>query len=147
MNEDIDNDGDGYTENQGDCNDTKSSIHPGATEICGDGVDQDCSGADLTCPENIDNDKDGYTENQGDCNDTNSSIHPGATEICGDGIDQDCSGADFTCSEDKGLVKEAEDGDLIGDFEIGSDPAASGGRYVYVPGYGVKLTPDEARKL
>ena len=31
------------------------------------------------------------------------------------------------------LVKEAEAADLYADFEIGSDPAASGGRYVHVP--------------
>ena len=42
----IDNDGDGYTENQGDCNDTVAAINPGATEISGDGIDQDCSGDD-----------------------------------------------------------------------------------------------------
>ena len=71
---DIDNDGDGYTENQGDCNDNSATVYPVAVDICGDGIDQDCSGADLTCPENIDNDGDGYTENQGDCNDNGSSI-------------------------------------------------------------------------
>jgi len=42
-------DGDGYTENQGDCNDGDSSIYPGATEICGDDIDQDCNGSDLIC--------------------------------------------------------------------------------------------------
>ena len=31
----IDNDGDGFSVNQGDCNDTSSAIYPGATEICG----------------------------------------------------------------------------------------------------------------
>ena len=40
---DIDNDYDGYTENQGDCDDTNASINPGATEI-EDGIDNDCDG-------------------------------------------------------------------------------------------------------
>ena len=44
-----DNDGDGYTENQGDCNDVDASINPGADEICGDGIDQDCAGGDAQC--------------------------------------------------------------------------------------------------
>ncbi len=46
---DIDNDGDSYTENQGDCNDDDAAIYPGAVEICGDGIDQDCNGSDLIC--------------------------------------------------------------------------------------------------
>lgn len=45
----LDADGDGYTENQGDCNDENASINPGADEVCGDGIDQDCSGSDLEC--------------------------------------------------------------------------------------------------
>jgi len=44
-----DNDGDGYAESQGDCDDTNPGIHPGAAEICGDGIDQDCNGSDLPC--------------------------------------------------------------------------------------------------
>ena len=46
---DFDNDGDGFTENQGDCNDDNTNINPEAEEICGDGIDQDCNGTDLDC--------------------------------------------------------------------------------------------------
>ena len=34
-------DGDGVTEDDGDCDDDDSSIYPGAEEIPGDGIDQD----------------------------------------------------------------------------------------------------------
>lgn len=32
-----------------DCDDTDDTIHPGAPEVCGDGVDQDCNGSDVPC--------------------------------------------------------------------------------------------------
>jgi serine protease AprX len=94
---DVDNDADGFTENQGDCNDTNPFINPDASEICGDGIDQNCNGADLICsvdPFDVDNDFDGFTENQGDCNDHDAQTYPGATEIPHDGIDQNCNGYD-----------------------------------------------------
>ncbi|MEN9333678.1 MAG: hypothetical protein RLY35_858 [Bacteroidota bacterium] len=34
----------------GDCNDADASAHPGGIEICGNSIDEDCSGADLICP-------------------------------------------------------------------------------------------------
>ena len=94
-----DNDGDGFTVAQGDCNDDSANQYPGASDVCGDGIDQDCSGSDAVCVEDIDNDGDGYTENQGDCNDANAGIRPGMQEVCGDGIDQDCNGIDPVCPE------------------------------------------------
>jgi hypothetical protein len=48
--EDVDNDGDGYTENQGDCNDAIDSIHPGAFDVPNDSIDQDCDGSSVTFP-------------------------------------------------------------------------------------------------
>ena len=51
---DIDDDHDGYSENNGDCDDSSGTVYPGALEICGDGIDQDCNGSDLECvPKNI----------------------------------------------------------------------------------------------
>lgn len=47
-----DADGDGFLSaacGGQDCNDQSALFRPGAAEVCGDGVDQDCSGADLAC--------------------------------------------------------------------------------------------------
>jgi hypothetical protein len=70
-----------------DCNDANPAIRPGAVEIAGDGIDQDCSGADLV----IDRDGDGFPTLR-DCNDENARINPDAHEVAGNGIDENCDG-------------------------------------------------------
>ncbi len=91
-----DNDADGFSRNQGDCNDSIPEINPGATEIPNNDVDEDCDGIALI----IDADNDGYNSDE-DCNDLDSLIHPGATENeCCDGIDQNCDGFDCPINYD-----------------------------------------------
>ncbi len=40
---DRDDDGDGYTENEGDCNDADASVNPGEADVC-DAIDNNCDG-------------------------------------------------------------------------------------------------------
>ncbi len=43
---DRDDDHDGFTGSQGDCNDANAAIHPLASDAPGDGIDQNCNGRD-----------------------------------------------------------------------------------------------------
>lgn len=95
-----------------DCDDTNPNRHPGLTENCNDGIDNDCDegkpngGPDCEdsncwrrpeCPCSIDADGDGYLAyrcNGNDCNDSNFFVNPGMQEnneqTCSDGLDNDC---------------------------------------------------------
>ncbi len=93
----TDADNDGFSIEGGDkcgavdCNDNDSTIHPTAKEVCGDGIDQDCSGSDLVCSNgtNTDADGDGYFAEVDDCDDSDAEINPATVwyqDLDGDGF-------------------------------------------------------------
>ena len=118
----TDDDGDGYTEDEGDCDDTNPDVAPNQAEEC-NGVDDDCDGeidesggstlfyADAdgdtygdpgVVTESCDQPA-GYVSNNEDCDDEHDSAYPGGTEISWNDIDEDCDGLDYTidgCVED-----------------------------------------------
>ncbi|OGQ08703.1 MAG: hypothetical protein A3G32_09375 [Deltaproteobacteria bacterium RIFCSPLOWO2_12_FULL_40_28] len=93
----TDDDGDGQTESQGDCDDTNSTMFTGNPEVCDDGFDNDCNGVvdgsdagaqaiewyadtdgdhlgDANAPKTACEKPEGYVRNKADCNDTDATI-------------------------------------------------------------------------
>lgn len=114
-----DGDGDGFKDADcggDDCDDSRASVYPGASETC-NSRDDDCDGtvdedaADRsTWYRDADSDlygnlsitslsctkPGGYVADSTDCDDSDAGINPGASEVPYDGLDQDCDGADLT---------------------------------------------------
>jgi hypothetical protein len=116
----YDRDGDGYgaalsrrsacdvpanaVENDDECDDYSSDVHPGVEEAC-NGIDDDCNGV---ADEDFDDDGDGYVTSAcgggDDCNDNDGAVHPGASDTCDDGVDNDCENGDALCGSFEGEV-------------------------------------------
>jgi CSLREA domain-containing protein len=117
-----------------DCNDTNTTIHPNATEACGDGIDSDCNtdpntfslyadadgdseaglaGTDFNC--DVSNSQTGYLSTAGsDCNDGDAAVNSSATEVCGNDTDEDCSGTADACA----ATVTDDDGDGVLDDSV-----------------------------
>jgi len=76
-----DMDGDGFVSRQlmgTDCDDRDVTVHPGARDVSGDGLDADCDGID-----GVDRDGDGLTAFDGDCDDTDPAVFLGTPSCPG----------------------------------------------------------------
>jgi MYXO-CTERM domain-containing protein len=98
-----------------DCDDTDSTRHPGAAELC-NGIDDDCDG---TIPaDEADADADGVMICEGDCNDARNDVNPLVPEVCDGTTDEDCDGlvddADPSATGQSPFFVDA-DGDGAGD--------------------------------
>ena len=131
----ADEDLDGITIRDGDCDDTDAEIHPGADERCNE-LDDDCNGevdeGIATRDWYLDADEDGYGDpdnlvavdscsgptgtiaDKRDCDDTDPEIHPDAEERC-DEVDRDCDGSTTQGATDQGRFFEDLDRDGFGD--------------------------------
>lgn len=75
-----------------DCDDVNPGINANATDIPYDGIDQDCSGADMY---DVDGDGESAIAAGGrDCDDNDARVSSAAAEIWYDGIDQNCDSND-----------------------------------------------------
>ena len=81
----VDGDNDSFN-SRVDCNDANAAIRPGAPEVFGNGIDEDCNGRDDV---NRDADADGFAIPV-DCDDSSAAIRPGALEVRGNSIDENC---------------------------------------------------------
>ncbi len=139
--------GSGFVDNTDDCNDLDPTVHPEASEVCDDGIDNNCNGladdADSTLdhttalPWFADTDGDGFGDpdaellacttppghvaDDTDCDDASADIHPDAAEVC-NALDDDCDlaidDADTDVDLSTGLATYSDaDGDGYGDAD------------------------------
>ena len=99
-----DDDGDGVTEENGDCHDGDPSISPNAEEIV-NRIDDDCNGLIDDGTVISDDDGDGFSDREGDCDDSDPEIGPNAEEIT-NSVDDNCDG-----NIDEGSISFDDDGD------------------------------------
>ena len=133
----LDQDGDGISFEDGDCDPEDGKVFPGAEEVWYDGIDADCAGDD-----DYDADQDGWVATEydgletrgvdgtgglrsGDCDDANPDINPASVDIWYDGIDSDCAGNDDNDADSDGFASNDHGGDDCFDGDPNVYPGAA----------------------
>ncbi len=166
----TDGDGDGYgagtpvlecvqpsgtSASDDDCDDVDSGVNPGATEQCGDAIDNDCDGdidedgasGSTDYYRDIDGDgygdagevisacdqPDGYVTDDTDCDDLLPSVYPSADEVC-DGLDNDCDDEIDEDSDEDATWYADDDNDGFGDDGDTTTACEAPDGYVAAPG-------------
>ena len=127
----TDDDGDGYREFDGDCNDADEEVNPSIDEYC-DGIDNNCNDIIDTDAldvhayfQDLDGDHQGNSDikrelcdrptdcvdTDQDCNDADPDIWLGAPESCDDSADKNCDGRPGNLDADEDGVASCEDCD------------------------------------
>ncbi|MGH9870818.1 MAG: putative metal-binding motif-containing protein [Candidatus Polarisedimenticolia bacterium] len=113
----TDDDADGLSECQGDCDDGNAAVRPGAPQVCGDGVNNDCDDVEWPWyPLDADADGDGIASCQGDCDDDNPVVYPGAPEAC-DGFNNDCNDPAWPTPYPGDVDNHDDDGDGLNECQ------------------------------
>jgi len=102
-----DDDGDGYSVCQGDCDDHNPALHPGAAELC-NGQDDDCDGLVDEGPGGVDPDNDGIP---GACDNCPSRPNTSQLDTDADGYGDACD----NCPTIPNPSQSDTDGDGVGD--------------------------------
>jgi hypothetical protein len=103
----LDDDGDGFSECAGDCDDTEADVYPGGVEQC-NGIDDDCDGAVDEDAAGEDTDGDGVHQL---CDNCPSEANPGQDDFDLDGRGDACD----NCPSDANAFQGDLDGDSEGD--------------------------------
>jgi hypothetical protein len=117
----ADADRDGYRICQGDCDDTRASVHPGAPEIC-DGLDNNCNGQIDEGVSGVDSDGDGI---HNACDNCPFAYNPTQLDSDGDHVGNSCDNCLFVPNPDQHDTDSDGLGDACDNCALDYNPSQS----------------------